>query len=356
VDTLVEALAGPWARWWGSQSVGAAVAFWGVGLLAFLTWHPVRFRCAAADTGAWCRVHQTGAFGTGLALVLAAAVVAGSAVLVAALAPWLIRVLAGETWPYRRRGILPSRSLTRWLIRRQIDARGRVAAEGKPVSDIPSIASYTSPTTPPVPRSQPAARARRQHYHRVLADYAIDRAVDRRATARLRRYPADPGAIAPTRIGCALAAMTERVWRRHGLDLADCWEPLLVVCPEPARQLLVSESRRVAQRGQGMVWSMAAFAWTAVLPPAAAALWAAAVLVAVCLLHAGLREAVGTYCDLVEGTVATQRHLLYQAVGIPLPTDTSAERTVGRRLSAYLVGGPDPDQSLPLSWAALEPT
>lgn len=354
MDKLVEALAEPWVRWWGSQNMGAAVAFWAAGLLAFLVRHPVSFRCATASPGAWCRIHQAGAFGTVLAVVLAAAVVAGSAVFVAALAPWLIRVLAGETWPYRGWLMPPSRSLTRWLIQRQIDARGRAAAAGKPVSDKPEVAlaAYTSlfalPAAPSAPEA--AARSRRRSHHRALAEYAVDRAVDRAATARLRQYPADPGTIAPTRIGCALAAMTERVWQRHGLDLAACWEPLLVVCPEQARQLLLSESRRVTQRGQGLVWSAAALAWTALLPPPGAALWAAAALTAVCLLHAGLRDAVGTYCDLVEGIVATHRHLLYRSLGLQLSADTSAEVVAGRRLSAYLAGEPGPDQALSLSW------
>lgn len=338
---LIEALAEPWARWWGSQNMGAAVAFWTVGLIAFLTRHPFSFHCAPASDGAWCRIHQAGGFGTGLVVVAAAAAVAGSAILVAALTPWLIRVLAGEAWPYRGLLVLPSRSLVRWLIRRQMDARGRTAALGEPVSD------------PPAPPAQPDLRRRREN-HRALAAYAANRTIDRVAAARLRRYPADPGAYAPTRIGCALAAMTERVSLRHGLELADCWEPLLVVCPDSARQLLASESRRVTQRGQGLIWSLAALAWTVLLPPAGAVCWAVAALAAAWLLHAGLQDAVGTYCDLVEGTVAAYRHLLYRSLGLPLPIDTAAEASAGALLSAYLTGAQAGTLAMPLSWPAVE--
>lgn len=344
MDGLVAALAEPWSRWWGSQNMGAAVAFWAAGLIAFLIGHPVSFRCAPASGGAWCRIHEAGAFGTGLTVVAAAAAVAGSAVLVAALTPWLIRVLAGEAWPYRGLLALPSRSLARWLIRRQIDARGRTAALGEPVNDPPAR-----------PAAQPGPRRRREN-HRALAAYAANRTIDRAAAARLRRYPVDPGAYVPTRIGCTLAAMTERVSLRHGLELAACWEPLLVVCPDSARQLLAGESRRVTQRGQGVIWSLAALAWTALLPPGAAVCWAAVALAAAWLLYIGLQDAVGTYCDLVEGAVAAHRSLLYRSLGLPLPVDTFAEVSAGALLSAYLAGTPAQVRAMPLSWPAVEAT
>lgn len=94
MDRLIEALAEPWARWWSSQNVTAALAFWAAGVLGYLTRNPASSHCGSGEQGTWCRIQHAGALGAGLAVVLSAALVAGSALLVAAFSPWLIRLLS----------------------------------------------------------------------------------------------------------------------------------------------------------------------------------------------------------------------------------------------------------------------
>lgn len=339
MDSLVKALAEPWARWWGSQNIGAALAFWAAGLLAWAARRPGGLRCARASHDTWCQIQQAGTAGTVVAVVAAAAVVAGSALLVGALAPWLIRFLSGAGWPYQGSITRVSRPAARWLIRRQVSRRGRLAAAGG-----------GPPAEPDPVDDGPGARRRN---HEAIARYAEHRAVDRSAAAGLRRYPDDRGLMAPTRIGCALAAVGERVGKRHALDLEWCWEPLLAVLPAEPRQLLASESLRVTQRGQGLVWSVLALVWTALIPFPWAVLWVLAALLGACLLNAGLRDAACIYCDLVEALVAANRHLLYRSLGLDPPESAAAELSAGRRLSDYLAGRGD--TGLVFRWAVAVP-
>ena len=124
-------------------------------------------------------------------------------------------------WPYRGWAGVAVKPVTRWLLRKQIERLGKIAAAGTKVTEsIPEI---------------PPRKDRRRKSHRALADYAADWQTDRAAIAGMRYYPSAPGAIRPTRLGSALATMNERLERRHGLDLSVCWEPLLGVLPADAR-------------------------------------------------------------------------------------------------------------------------
>jgi hypothetical protein len=340
MDQFLGALAEPWARRWSGQVAGAALTFWVAGLVLYVARTPASaLACSAAGRPAsvWCRVDHLGTLGVVTVCAGAAAAVIGSAFVVAALAPRLVSILAGDSWPVRGPGAPAARSVLRWLLHRQVDRLGNMAATGAPVQDrVPQVAEGTD---------------RRRRAHRAIAAYAADMRTDQAATAALRRYPAAPGAVGVTRVGCALAAMNERVWRRHGLDLWVCWEPLVGVLPDNARQSLARESTRVTLQAQNMVWAFAAIAWTSLLDTWWAALiWLVAALLLVSVLYGGLCSAVDTYCDLIEATVVLHRQRLYQTVGLALPASTGAEPAAGAALSGYL-GGTQP-ADLPLSWAA----
>jgi hypothetical protein len=340
VDQFVAALAEPWARRWAAQIAGSALAFWAVGLVIFVSRLPAGgFTCPAhhAQGTLWCRIQQAGALGIGAAAVTVLAVVIGSALIVAALSARLVDVLAGDRQPYRGWTGAAVKPVTRWLLRRQIDRLGRIAAAGTPVPDrIPEV---------------PPGRDRRRRSHRALASYAADRQADRAATVSLRHYPSTPGAIGLTRLGSALAAMNERIWRRHGLDLSVCWEPLLGVLPSDARDWLSRESTRVVLQGQNLIWAFAALAWASLMNSAWQALsWVVAMLVLLCVMYRGLCTAVENYCGLIEATVTIHRHRLYRALGVALPKTTTDEITAGTALSGYLAGFGSTE--LELSWPA----
>jgi hypothetical protein len=280
-------------------------------------------------------VQQTGVLGEAIAVVVAGAVVIGSALLVAAVSSRLIYVLSGEGWPMAGPGSLLAGPLMRWLVRRQIDRRGSAAAAGRPVAATVPVAAE--------------GKDRRRRNHQAVAAHAAERRIDRTAAARLRRYPMDAGDMGPTRIAVTLAAMNERIRRRNGLEIAACWELLLGVLPGEARDRLTRESSQVMLRSQSMVWAAAALAWTGLFRwPWAAACWVAGLLVLVRILYEGLGEAVEAYCDLVEATVTIYRPCLYAAVGAAMPLSTAAEIVAGARISAYLSGIQPPD--LPLCW------
>ncbi len=340
MDQFLGALAEPWARRWSGQVAGAALAFWFIGLVLYLMHTPdsgLACPAAAHSASLWCRVDHAGTVGLVTVLAAAAAAVIGSAFVVAALAPRLVSVLAGDTWPARGPGAATGRFVLRWLLLRQVDRQGRIAAAGGPVPDrVPRVAEGTD---------------RRRRAHRAIAAYAADVRTDHAATSVLRRYPAAPGAVSVTRVGCALAAMNERVWRRHGLDLSVCWEPLLGVLPDSAREHVARESTRVTLQAQNIVWAFAVIAWTSLLDAWWMTLiWLLAALLLVRILYGGLCSAVDIYCDLIEATVVLHRHRLYQAVGVAFPASTGAEPAAGTALSDYLAGARLPD--LPLSWAA----
>jgi hypothetical protein len=327
VDRFVAALAEPWSRRWRGQAAGAALAFWAAGLTVYLLrWPATAFHCQAPMTtaGPWCRLQNPSALAVA-AVALVTAILAGSTVLVSAIAPGLLGLLAGEVWPWHGRSAAAFRPALRWLIRRQVDARGRAAAAGRPVSGQP-------------PSVTPGTGAR-QRAHRALAANAAYGRVDRAAAARMRRYPPNIAFTAPTRIGSAFAAMTERVWRRHGLDLSVCWEAIIAVLPGSARDSLAQESTRLTRRAQNLIWACSSAVWAAFLgPPWAVIGWLAGAAALASLLYGGVRSAAETYCDLIEAIVAVHRRQLYEGLGLALPDSAAAEIVTGAALSAYLSG------------------
>jgi hypothetical protein len=339
MDSLLGALAEPWTRRWTGQIAGAALTFWVTGLVLYVWRHPAALDCRSGQhAGAlWCRAVRAGGPGYLLVVGVAVGVVLGSAYIVAALTPQLIYVLAGSGWPIFGPGATLTRPLMRALIRRQARRRGQIAASGEAL-----------PTSPP---AVPDGADRRRRGRRAQAEYAAAVRADSQVVARLRRYPAAAGALAPTRIGNVLAALGERVHSRHGLDLAVCWELLIAVLPPAARARLTAESSRAILQAQTMIWALAAAAWSPLLPASwAIAGWLIGLAGVTVLLYAGLCRALESYCDLVEAIVLATRHRLYQATGLPLPASVAAEPADGARLTEYVLGLPS--ASVDLAWPA----
>jgi hypothetical protein len=310
VEKLIGGLSEPLARRWGGEAVGAALVFWATGVVVYL----LSRSSAALDCPGdglpgelVCRLAAYGSLGAVAGTVILASVVVGSSLLVAGVAPWVLRLLAGSGWP--RWGLVTR--LTRWRLRQHQRRRRRLARIGPPVA---------------------GGSAEPQPIERVLLDRS-----QRIAWAGLRWYPGDAAVLAPTHIGNAFAAVSQRIADRHGLVLAVVWEPLLAVLPDHLHGRLAEQSRVLTSRAQGVVWPLASVVWLPLIGSVPLALGGFLVVVGLTsVAYALLCEAVRCYCDLVEGVVSTNRVQLYRAVGFAPPASSATEPAEGARLSAYL--------------------
>ncbi|MBE1537057.1 hypothetical protein [Actinomadura algeriensis] len=347
MNKLLETLAVPWTRRWSGQVAASAVVFWTLGAYLVLVTGPDRSRgCPArgdALLGAWCRTERYGAAGLVLTGLLAAAAMLGSALVVAASTP---RVLALLTSDHR------GGPAARWLLRRTLARRRRAARVVPRPRPTPPLAPGPLDRLPLV-GARLGARWRLARSEWRRSGGVQDERRVRAASAELRRYPRADALLAPTRVGCLLAALTERVERRHGIDLPLCWELFLAVLPAEPRRRLEDESRRVAMRVQILVWTAAALLWAPLFPGRWGVVWSLAVLAVARLVHSGLRDAVEVYCDLAEVTVGMYRDRMFTALGWSPPDSTATEHGLGQALSAYLDG--HAANVRPLAWPVLQP-
>lgn len=349
---LIGAFAGPVAKRWAARIAAATLTFWCLGILLVLIIHPRTGRCPVTDKAAHalrlprtgCVTLPQGPLGLTLLGFAAVSVVAGSGLLVAAATPRLLTVLTGAGWPLAHRRHSPTRWLWVRLLRGQLRRR-RSAAVVDPVllpHVPPAVASAAAAAGTPAAVS--AAGHRQALVATALAGF--DGAT---AWARLRRWPSDPGLLAPTRIGNIYAAVGERVTVRHGLDLAVCWEPLLTVFPPAALSALTKEALRVSARAQNLLWSVLGAGWAVLLPAPLAAVWVAGAAALAGTLWVGLREACETHADVIEALVTAQRGELYRLVGIEPPLSTALEPAAGQAITAYLAGWGGLDAPLDLA-------
>jgi hypothetical protein len=310
VEKLIGGLSEPFARRWGGEAVGAALVFWATGLVVYLLSRPSAALGCPDDglpSDLVCRLAAYGALGAAAGTIILASVVVGSSLLVAAVAPWVLRLLAGSSWP---RWVLVTR-LTRWRLRRHQRRRRRLARTDPPIA---------------------GGSAGPQTIEQALASRS-----QRTAWAGLRWYPGEVDVLAPTRIGNAFAAVGQRIADRYGLALTVVWEPLLAVLPDHLYGRLAEQSRVLTSRAQGLVWPLAGVVWLPLAGSVPAALVGVLIIVGLTAVAYGLLcHAVRCYCDLVEGVVGTNRVLLYRAVGFAPPASSATEPAEGARLSAYL--------------------
>ena len=291
MDAILGPLISARGRFWLASAIPGAVAFWCLGALALggipLT-APRGGRCAVHDAGIWCNLSdRDGVRFAALVLLGVLGIIAGTS-LVAALTGPALSMIAGFGWPGR-------------------GALGRVAR-------------------------------RRSSRHRRRREHLVSQ-LDRHGggvAARLAWYPTGDDAVLPTRAGNAFAALDQRVRRRHGLDLSACWPLIEQTLPQPARDRLEAASRRVAERIQNLLWTVAALVWLPAFSARLAVLVAVACAVLAVLLWWAVSGAVEQYCALIEATVAAHRRAMYVAVGWRPPTSTAQEPERGRALTGYL--------------------
>lgn len=152
--------------------------------------------------------------------------------------------------------------------------------------------------------------------------------------AQLRRYPADPRNVMPTTIGNILRASETRISEHYGLQVNACWAALWLVLPAQSQAEVSAARSNLDSAAVLITWSTLFLAWTpftwwAVLVAAAGA------ALGVYFAHA----AAAVYGDLLEGTFAAHRYLLYQSLRWPLPASPAAEQLSGRAVSEYLWRG-----------------
>ncbi|MBV9024939.1 MAG: hypothetical protein JO362_14390 [Streptomycetaceae bacterium] len=153
-------------------------------------------------------------------------------------------------------------------------------------------------------------------------------------THTARRLPG-PGRHLPTRVGNILRAAEARPYDRYGLDTVSIWPHLWLLLPETTRQELTASRAALDRAVAAVVWGTAFLGfgvWTpwALLPGAAVAILAGALWVP---------ARAGIYADMVSAAFDLHRELLYAQLRWPLPQNPAQERTMGARLSTYLVRG-----------------
>lgn len=300
-DKLIDALLTPVTSRLIGRATGPVLAFWAAGALLWLSFGPPLPSCPG--TAPWCAVPSGTARILTIALI-ALLVVIGSAVLTAHAARGWVGWLSAAGF-----------TATRWG-----------AELSRPLSAL--------------------AASRRARLIRRIAS-TVDGQVAAAVWRRARRYPS--GRPLPVWMANALAATHQRMRRRYGLDLSLCWGLLLEVTPDAARQRLTTQLALIVDRAQAALLSLAATAFTPLLPGWWPRLgWIVVSLAGFALCYAGMREATGTLCDMAEDFVTLHRPKLYAALGFSVPRSTDAEPSAGAALSAYL--GHSPVGDMPLSW------
>ncbi len=292
-DKLSEELAG---RWTG-QALGPALAFWGGGLLAWVSrygWQPLVRWLESLGMGDYV------ALAVGGLLLLAAS----------SSAAWLqgpVLRLAEGYWPRPFRGL-------RFALARRLEAR--LAVREARWQTLAAIA--------------PEARTAEQE-----DEYA-------RLDAELAGYPVDPRRLMPTRLGNLLGAAEAYPEVRYGLTTSVCWPRLWLLLPKETQETLAGARERLNSGARALTWGVLFVVWTvwawwalpAALAAAAAAYWA-------------MLGAAGVYGSLLRAAFDLHRFDLYKALHWPLPSRWQAEKpaplgqapTQGQALSEFLYRG-----------------
>lgn len=282
---------------WLSYLLEPALAFWGLGLLAWVYRQDDHWKALEA---AW-----TGTSEQGRVVILVMGIlglVASSAILQQLQLP-LLRLWEGY-WPRWLSGLRESRiesfkarlkpKQARWqTLKKQIDERGLTSLR----------------------------QCERQEYS------ILDREI-------VLRTPPDEGDLMPTVLGNVLRAAEDAPRHRYGLDTVTVWPHLWLVLPKETQETIaeVRENLNTATRLAG--WGLLAFIWL---------MWAwwAFIPAALLILASRLRAlaAAEVYGDLLRAAFDLHRFALYEAVRWPLPTDTTTEVQHGVQLTNYLFRG-----------------
>ncbi|MFC4532841.1 hypothetical protein [Sphaerisporangium dianthi] len=282
---------------WAAALFSPAFAFWCGGLAAWLL--------RPGPSGAQERLRELSRHVQGLSPIVQGLYVVAPLVLVTLsglalqqLAPPVLRLLQGY-WP---RPFAPLASLMRRRLSGRADAR---SARLRDLAALPP-ASLTA--------EQLAERARLQRRH--------------------RRVPVPRAQRMPTRLGNVLRASESRIRSRYGLDPIVCWPRLWLLLPDTTRQEITAARTTLMLTVQTLVTAALFAVWT---------VWTWwALPISLVVAFASLRRALPAAValgDLFEASFDLHRRLLYEAARWPLPTNPSAERAEGARLTTYLTTG-----------------
>ncbi|MBD5636191.1 MAG: hypothetical protein IAI49_17110 [Candidatus Eremiobacteraeota bacterium] len=156
--------------------------------------------------------------------------------------------------------------------------------------------------------------------------------VDRR---RLE-LPEDPKYFMATQLGNVLRVAERRPYDKYGLDTTVCWPRLWLAMPDSAKTEISAARARLDASTRLTFWSLLFFLW---------GIWSLlAVPIAALLVVYGYRamlEDARGYGKLFESAFDVERRDLYEAVGWKFPANASLEKSVGMRLTQYLLRGDD---------------
>ena len=250
----------------------------------------------------------------GFAALLVVVVITLLALLLRALALVIVAGFVGE--------LLPPRVAT-WALRGQQRARRRVLGA---LDAVPA-----SPAVPPLPEQT-----------RRLAE---------------QRFPDDEAALRSTRLGNVLAMATEYPWRVYAMDGLLWWPPLAALLPSEIHDALDgAQARLLGLLNCSLVCAAAAAEAVLLLglvghqwPAALGGVLGGAALAWLCY-QAAVHQAMEVASQL-RVAFTLFRHTLLTQLGVPIPDDLTAERTLWQTLTREALGDP-PAEAPPSGQAA----
>ncbi|MCC5896740.1 MAG: hypothetical protein JJU32_02325 [Phormidium sp. BM_Day4_Bin.17] len=145
---------------------------------------------------------------------------------------------------------------------------------------------------------------------------------------RINRY------LMPTRLGNRLRAYERKSYEKYGLDAVICWPRLWLLLPDSVKLDLTAARNDLDAATRLWIWGVLFIACTGLnglaLP--------IGLLVAALAYDGWMLPAAEIYGILIEATFDTQRHQLYEALGLPRPPSRDDEYAYGQQLTNYLRG------------------
>lgn len=296
---LLESAVGKVANSWLPNILGSPLLFW---LGIFITWVYSLDGNWREFVGWFSQLPDTSQF---IAITLAVSLMIASDFMVQQLERPILRFLEGY-WP---RWFLPP--FQRWCIER-INRR-QIAVKQELIKSITENQ-----------KGFEASEARRQiALERQLSQLPMNFEID-----RINRH------LMPTRLGNLLRAYERKSYEKYGLDAVICWPRLWLLLPDPVKLDLSAARNDLDAATRLWIWGVL-FIFCTLLNG-----WALPIglLVAVLAYYGWMLPAAEIYGILVEATFDTQRHQLYEALGLPRPPSRDDEYAYGQQLTNVLRG------------------